>query len=405
MTEPVLDGYTMALQEFIPPRRLLLGPGPSLVHPRVLRALSAPLLGHLDPVFLTVMNDIQASLRTVFDTEHRFTIAVSGTGSAGMEASIVNLIEPGDAVIVGINGVFGTRLASVVDRCGGKAIRVETPWGECIQPGAVEEALVRSGPVKAVAIVHAETSTGAWQPLDDIGALCRQHDALLVVDAVTSLGGLAVGVDRIGIDVCYSGTQKCLSCPPGLSPLTMSERALAVVKARRTPCQSWYLDMGLIAEYWAEGSRAYHHTAPISMLYGLREALRLIEEEGLPARYKRHQVNSDALLAGLEVLGLVPLPAPGRRLPMLNCVVVPAQIPEADIRARLLSQYGIDIGGGLGPLKGKVWRIGLMGESSTEANVLTLLNALEALFLGGGWLSTPGLALQAASRVYSQVPS
>ncbi len=395
----------MTLQEFIPPRRLLLGPGPSLVHPRVLRALSTPLLGHLDPVFLTVMNDVQSSLRMIFETEHRFTIAISGTGSAGMEASIVNLVEPGDAVIVGINGIFGTRLASVVDRCGGKAIRVEAPWGECIEPDAIEHALVRSGPVKAVAIVHAETSTGAWQPLEDIGALCRRHDALFVVDAVTSLGGLAVGVDRLGIDVCYSGTQKCLSCPPGLSPFTMSERALAAVKARRLPCQSWYLDMGLIAEYWTESSRAYHHTAPISMLYGLREALRLIEEEGLSARYKRHQINSNALLAGLEVLGLVPLPPAGRRLPMLNCVMVPAQIPEADIRARLLSQYGIDIGGGLGPLKGKVWRIGLMGESSTEANVLTLLNALEALFLEGGWLSTPGVALQAASRVYSQVSS
>jgi alanine-glyoxylate transaminase/serine-glyoxylate transaminase/serine-pyruvate transaminase len=393
----------MTLQEFIPPRRLLLGPGPSLVHPRVLRALSTPLLGHLDPVFLTVMNDIQSSLRMIFETEHRFTIAISGTGSAGMEASIVNLVEPGDAVIVGINGIFGTRLASVVDRCGGKAIRVEAPWGECIQPDAIEHALVRSGPVKAVAIVHAETSTGAWQPLEDIGALCRRHDALFVVDAVTSLGGLAVGVDRLGIDVCYSGTQKCLSCPPGLSPFTMSEQALAAVKARRLPCQSWYLDMGLIAEYWTEGSRAYHHTAPISMLYGLREALRLIEEEGLSARYKRHQINSNALLAGLEVLGLVPLPPAGRRLPMLNCVMVPAHIPEADIRARLLSQYDIDIGGGLGPLKGKVWRIGLMGESSTEANVLTLLNALDALFLEGGWLSTPGVALQAASRVYSHV--
>jgi len=395
----------MTLQEFIPPRRLLLGPGPSLVHPRVLRALSMPLLGHLDPVFLTVMNDIQSSLRMIFETEHPFTIAISGTGSAGMEASIVNLVEPGDAVIVGINGIFGTRLASIVDRCGGKAIRLEAPWGDCIQPDAIEHALVRSGPVKAVAIVHAETSTGAWQPLEDIGAVCRRHDALFVVDAVTSLGGLAVGVDRLGIDVCYSGTQKCLSCPPGLSPFTMSERALAAVKARRLPCQSWYLDMGLIAEYWTESSRAYHHTAPISMLYGLREALRLIEEEGLTTRYKRHQINSNALLAGLEVLGLVPLPPAGRRLPMLNCVVVPAQIPEADIRARLLSEYDIDIGGGLGPLKGKVWRIGLMGESSTEANVLTLLNALEALFLDGGWLSTPGVALQAASRVYSHVSS
>lgn len=391
----------MALQEFIPPHRLLLGPGPSLVHPRVLRALSAPLLGHLDPAFLSVMTDIQSSLRMVFETEHRFTIAISGTGSAGMEASIVNLVEPGDSVIVGINGVFGTRLASVVDRCGGKTIPVEAPWGECIEPDAIEQALARSGPIKAVAIVHAETSTGAWQPLEDIAALCRRYDALLVVDAVTSLGGLPVGVDRLGIDVCYSGTQKCLSCPPGLSPFTMSERALAAVKGRRTRCQSWYLDMSLIAEYWAEGSRTYHHTAPISMLYGLREALRLIEEEGLPARYKRHRTNSEALLAGLQELELAPLPPAGRRLPMLNCVTVPPHIPEADIRAQLLSRYGIEIGGGHGPLKGKVWRIGLMGESSTEANVLTLLNALEGLFLEGGWLRTPGVALQAASRMFS----
>ena len=393
----------MTLQDFIPPPRLLLGPGPSLVHTRVLRALSLPLLGHLDPIFLNVMNDIQCSLRGVFETNHPFTIAISGTGSAGMEASMVNLVEPGDSVIIGINGVFGTRLASVVERCGGKAIRVEAPWGECIQPEAVEQALARSGPVKAVAVVHAETSTGVHQPLVDVAALCRSHGALFVVDAVTSLGGLPVGVDRLGIDVCYSGTQKCLSCPPGLSPFTMSERALAAIKGRRTPCQSWYLDMGLISEYWAEGSRAYHHTAPISMLYGLREALRLVEEEGLTVRYRRHQINSDALLAGLEELGLTPLPPAGYRLPMLNCVTVPAHIPEADIRIGLLSRYGIEIGGGLGPLKGKVWRIGLMGESSTEANVLTLLNALEALFLEGGWLNTPGAALQAASRVYGQV--
>jgi alanine-glyoxylate transaminase/serine-glyoxylate transaminase/serine-pyruvate transaminase len=394
----------MALQYFIPPHRLLLGPGPSLVHPRVLHALSAPLLGHLDPAFLNVMNDIQVLLRLVFQTEHRFTIAISGTGSAGMEASIVNVVEPGDAVVVGINGVFGTRLASVVERCGGKVIRVEAPWGTCIEPDTVEQVLTRSGPVKAVAIVHAETSTGAWQPLEDIASLCRQHETLFIVDAVTSLGGVPVDVDRLGIDVCYSGTQKCLSCPPGLSPFTMSGRALAAMKRRRTPCQSWYLDMGLIADYWAEGTRAYHHTAPVSMLYALREALRLVEEEGLPARFKRHRINSEALLAGLEALGLIPLPPAGRRLPMLNCVTVPEHIPEADIRAQLLTHYDIEIGGGLGPLKGKVWRIGLMGESSTEAHVLTLLNALEALFMRGGWLQTPGVALQAASRIYSHVP-
>ncbi len=395
----------MAVQNFTPPSRLLLGPGPSMVHPRVLRALAAPLLGHLDPAFLTVMNDIQALLRQVFQTSHRFTIAVSGTGSAGMEASIVNVVEPGDAVVVGINGVFGTRLASVVERCGGKAVRIEARWGECLDPSAIEQALRQSGPVKAVAIVHAETSTGAWQPLEEIAGLCHAHGALLVVDAVTSLGGVPVEVDRLGIDVCYSGTQKCLSCPPGLAPLTMSDRALAAVKRRRTPCQSWYLDMSLIADYWAEGTRAYHHTAPISMLYALREALRLVDEEGLPARFARHQRNSDALVAGLEALGLTPLPRIGQRLPMLNCVTIPSHIPEAEVRAQLLSSFGIEIGGGLGPLKGKVWRIGLMGESSAEAHVLTLLNALEALFIGGGWLTTPGVALQAAARVYNHAYS
>jgi alanine-glyoxylate transaminase/serine-glyoxylate transaminase/serine-pyruvate transaminase len=373
-----------------------------MVHPRVLRALSTPLVGHLDPAFLAVMNDIQTLLRQVFVTSNRFTIAISGTGSAGMEAAIVNLVEPGDAVVVGVNGVFGTRLATVVERCGGKAIRVEAPWGEIIDANAVEAALRRAGPVKAVALVHAETSTGAWQPIEAVGELCRAHNTLFVVDAVTSLGGAPVEVDRWGIDVCYSGTQKCLSCPPGLSPFTVSERGLAAMKNRRTPCQSWYLDMRLVADYWAEQTRAYHHTAPISMLYALREALRLIEEEGLAARFARHRLNSDALVAGLEALGLSPLPPAGHRLPMLTCVTVPPHIDEAAVRAQLLQTFGIEIGGGLGPLKGKVWRIGLMGESCTEANVLTLLNALEEIGIRRGWLASPGVALQAAARIYSR---
>jgi alanine-glyoxylate transaminase/serine-glyoxylate transaminase/serine-pyruvate transaminase len=389
------------MQEFLPPRRLLLGPGPSLVHPRVLQAMAAPLVGHLDPVFLGVMDDIQTLLRQTFATANRFTIAISGTGSAGMEAAILNLVEPGDAVIVGVNGVFGTRLATVVDRCGGKAIRVEASWGDIIEPEAIETALRRSGPVKAVALVHAETSTGAWQPIEPVGRLCHDHNALLIVDAVTSLGGIPVEVDRWGIDACYSATQKCLSCPPGLSPFTLSDRALTAIKNRRTPCQSWYLDMSLIANYWTEQNRAYHHTAPISMLYALREALRLVEEEGLLARYARHQLNSNALVAGLAALGLVPLPAADRRLPMLNCVTVPAPVDEAAVRARLLEACGIEIGGGLGPLKGKVWRIGLMGESSTAANVLTLLAALEDLGIRSGWVSTAGAALQAATSVYN----
>ena len=395
----------MPVKNFIPPRRLLLGPGPSMVHPRVLRALSTPLLGHLDPAFLALMDDIQALLRFVFQTKNHFTIAVSGTGSAGMEASIVNIVEPGDAVIIGVNGLFGTRLATIVERCGGKAILVEAPWGQIIEAAAIEAALRRSGPVKAVAIVHAETSTGAWQPLEPIARLCRAHDTLFLVDAVTSLGGAPVEIDRWGIDVCYSATQKCLSCPPGLSPFTLSDRAFAAIKARRSPCQSWYLDMALIGDYWTEGTRAYHHTAPISMLYALREALRLVEEEGLPARFTRHQLNSEALVAGLTELGLISLPPAGHRLPMLTCVTVPPPIPETEVRMNLLSTYGIEIGGGIGPLKGKVWRIGLMGESSTEAHVLTLLNALEEIFIRGGGLSTPGVALQAAARVYSRKAS
>ena len=390
------------MNEFLPPRRLLLGPGPSLVHPRVLRALGTPLLGHLDPAFLTVMNDIQTLLRTVFQTTNRFTIAVSGTGSAGMEAAVVNLVEPGDTVIVGVNGMFGTRLATIVERCSGKTIRVEAPWGQIIEPEMIEQTLLRSGPVKAVAVVHAETSTGAWQPIEPISRLCRDHGALLIVDTVTSLGGVPVEVDQWGIDACYSGTQKCLSCPPGLAPLTLSDRAVAVIKARRTPCQSWYLDLALVADYWTDGTRAYHHTAPISMLYALREALRLVDEEGLPARFLRHRLNSEALVAGLNELGLTPLPPSEHRLPMLTCVKLPGQIDDAAVRTQLLRTYGIEIGGGLGPLKGKVWRIGLMGESCTEANVLTLLNALEDILFRSGGLSTPGVALQAAARAYSQ---
>jgi len=375
-----------------------------MVHPRVLRAMSAPLLGHLDPAFLHVMDDIQCSLRHLFATTNRFTIALSGTGSAGMEASIVNVVEPGDAVIVGVNGIFGTRLATIVERCGGKAIRIEAPWGRAVDPAAIELALQRSGPVKAVALVQAETSTGVWQPLEPVGRLCRAHGALFIVDAVTSLGGIPVEVDEWGIDVCYSGTQKCLSCPPGLAPVTVSDRAMHAIAERRTPCQSWYLDFSLIAGYWQEGARAYHHTAPVSMLYGLREALRLVEEEGVPERFARHQLHSRALVDGLLSLGFTLLPPTEQRLPMLTCVTVPPHIDEAAVRAQLLQAFGIEIGGGLGPLKGKVWRIGLMGESCTEAHVLTLLNALEDLGMRSGWLSTPGMALQAAARAYSRTP-
>lgn len=390
----------MPVAEFVAPNRLLLGPGPSLVHPRVLRALSTPLIGHLDPAFLTVMDDIQEMLRAAFRTANPVTLAVSGTGSAGMEAAIANVIEEGDTALVGVNGAFGARLASMVERCGGRVLRVEAPWGSTLDLDALRTALSRSGRIKIVALVHAETSTGAAQPLDQVAQLCREYDALLLVDAVTSLAGMPLEVDAWGIDLCYSGTQKCLSCPPGLAPLTVSPRAWDVVKKRKTPCRSWYFDLSLVSDYWSDGSRAYHHTAPVSMLYGLREALRLVHEEGLQARFTRHRINSAALRAGLAEMGLDPLPDEPDRLPMLSCVRLPSHVDDASTRAALLRDYGIEIGAGLGPLKGRVWRIGLMGESSQQAHVLTFLNALEDIFARMGWLAHPGVAVQAAMAAF-----
>jgi alanine-glyoxylate transaminase / serine-glyoxylate transaminase / serine-pyruvate transaminase len=387
--------------ELKPSQRLLLGPGPSPVSPRVLRAMSTPLLGHLDPEFLLIMNEVQAMLRSVFQTTHMFTIAISGTGSAGMEAALVNVIEPGDTVIVGVNGVFGTRMADIVGRCGGKLVKLEVPWGQVFPVERFEEALKKEGKVKAVAVVHAETSTGAQQPLDGLGQLCHDHGALLVVDTVTSLGGIAVEVDRHGIDVCYSATQKCLSCPPGLAPLTLSHRALDTVRARKSKPQSWYLDLAMLADYWAEGKRAYHHTAPISMVYALREALNIVLEEGLEARFARHRRHSAALMAGLAQLGCTPNAAEGHRLPSLNCVQTPHGIEEAPIRKALLLDHGIEIGGGLGPLAGKVWRVGLMGEGARQESVFAVLAALEQALAKAGRKVEPGAALAAAARGYA----
>jgi alanine-glyoxylate transaminase/serine-glyoxylate transaminase/serine-pyruvate transaminase len=375
-----------------------------MVHSRVLRAMSTPLLGHLDPEFLGMMNEVQAQLRQVFQTSNAFTIAISGTGSAGMEASLVNLVEPGDAVIVGINGMFGGRMADMVERCGGTPIKIETGWGRVFDPQQIEDALRRAGRVKAVALVHAETSTGAHQPLEGIGALCHRYGALLIVDAVTSLAGVALETDAWEIDAGFSGTQKCLSCPPGLSPLTVSSRALEALKARKRKTQSWYLDLSMIADYWAEGKRAYHHTAPISMVYALREALRLVLEEGLEARFARHRRNSAALMAGLATFGCAPQAQLGHRLPTLNCVAVPDGVDEALIRKALLAEFGIEIGGGLGPLAGKVWRIGLMGESSREEHVMALLSALEQILRRHRGREPAGSALTAALQSYSRTP-
>lgn len=391
------------IPELAPPSRLLLGPGPSMVHARVLRAMATPLLGHLDPKFLEIMNEVQGALRAVFRTQNPFTIAVSGTGSAGMEAALVNLLEPGDTAVVVAAGVFGTRMTDIVGRCGGRLVKLEVPWGETIDAGRIEETLKKEGKAKVVALVHAETSTGAQQPIEGLGKLCHAYGALLVVDTVTSLGGVPVDVDAWEADAVYSGTQKCLSCPPGLSPLTLSPRALDAVKARKTKVQSWYLDAGMVADYWAEGKRVYHHTAPITMVYALREALRLVLEEGLEARFARHRRHSNALMAGLAALGCEPQAQEGRRLPSLNCVKVPAGADEGAVRKVLLAEHGIEIGGGLGPLAGKVWRIGLMGESSRQENVLAVLAAIEQGLAKQGKAPRPGTSVSAALEAYAKL--
>lgn len=335
-----------SFSELNPTPKLLLGPGPSMVHPRVLCAMNTPLIGHLDPEFLAMMNDVQDLLRWLFQTQNRSTFAVSGTGSAAMETTIVNLVEPGDFVIVGIKGVFGTRLSQMVVRCGGKPIPIEVPWGHVIPPSAIEQCLKSNKPVKAVALVHAETSTGVRQPIEDLASICHEHGALLLVDAVTSLGGLPVNVDEWGTDACYSATKKCLSCPPGLSPLTLNDRAIEVIKNRTTPCQSWYLDCSLFSEYWNESKRTYHHTAPISMIYALRESLRIIHEERLEVRFARHRKHSKALLAGLQALGFKLFPHPEFSLPTLICVTLPTFVEDRSFRSQLLRDFRIEIGGG-----------------------------------------------------------
>jgi len=378
-----------------PPTRILLGPGPSNVHPRVLRALATPLIGHLDPAFIELMEETKRLLRATFLTANTLTLPISATGSAGMEACLVNLLEPGDTALVGVNGVFGTRMADIVERCGATPVRIEATWGRIIEPDAVVRALRDAPQAKLVALVHAETSTGAWQPLEEIGRAVRNADRLLVVDTVTSLGGCPVRVDDWLIDACYSGTQKCLSCPPGLAPLTFGARAIDALRRRRTRVQSWYLDLSMIERYWGE-ERVYHHTAPISMNYGLLEALRLVAEEGLEARWRRHERHHLALKAGLAALGLELAAQDGHQLWTLNAVRIPTGVDDAGVRNALLDEFGIEIGGGLGPMKGSVWRVGLMGESSTEANVLLLLSALERVLPRFGHAVRAGAGVAAA---------
>jgi alanine-glyoxylate transaminase/serine-glyoxylate transaminase/serine-pyruvate transaminase len=385
---------------FPPPERLLLGPGPSQVHPRVLAALALPLVGHLDPAFVALMEETKRMLRVVFGTTNELTIPISGTGSAGLEATIVNLVEPGDEVVVGVNGVFGTRLTDVAERAGATVVRAEAPWGEIVPVETIAAALGRTKKPRLVVLVHAETSTGVWQPLEEAGRLAREHGALFVIDCVTSLAGCAVDVDRLGVDAAYSGTQKCLSCPPGLSPITFGPRAVERLRTRTRKVQSWYLDLTMLEKYWGE-ERVYHHTAPISMNYALYEALRVVLDEGLGPRFTRHRRNHEALVAGLEALGLAMAVAPERRLWMLNSVRIPAGVDDAAVRRALLEEDRIEIGGGLGPLKGQTWRIGLMGESSTDASVRRVLTALGRALSRHGFACDPAAGVAAAERVYA----
>ena len=381
-----------------PSRRILMGPGPSDVPHRVLAALAAPTVGHLDPYFLQIMDELQTMLRQVFCTQNKLTLAVSGTGSAGMETTVVNLIEPGDRMVVCVNGVFGGRMADVARRAGAEVFLLERPYGEIFDPAEIEAALKQHRP-KVLGIVNAETSTGAHQPVQEIARLCHAQGALILVDCVTSLGGVPVEVDAWELDAVYSGTQKCLSCPPGLAPVTFSDRAVAAIDARKAKVQSWYLDMQMVKDYWGS-SRAYHHTAPINMNYSLHEALRLVLEEGLAARFARHQRNHVALREGLAAMGISYAVAETHRLPMLNAVKIPAGVDDVAVRKQLLNEFGIEIGGGLGPWKGQVWRVGLMGSASSASNVLLFLAALEKCLLDQRHAITPGAGVAAANAAY-----
>ena len=359
------------------PHRLLLGPGPSNVHPRVLATQAHPMIGHLDPAFLAMLDEVQDRLRRLFDTRNEMTLPISATGSAGMEACLVNLLEPGDEAVIGVAGVFGERMSNVATRAGARVTQVRTEPGTALDDDAMADAIASTRP-RLVALVHAETSTGVLQPVENIARAAREAGALVVLDCVTSLGGIPVTLDAWGVDAAYSGTQKCLSCPPGLSPTSFSERAVERVRSRTAPVQSWYLDINLLAGYFG-GERVYHHTAPISAIFGLAEGLRLIEEEGLPERVARHRDAAQALISGLAEFGFEPLVEEAHRLPMLSSLLLPDSVTkagEAKVRRTLLGEHQIEVGAGLGALAGKIWRIGLMGENARRENVARLLDAL-----------------------------
>ena len=369
------DGSTGELRH---DARVLLGPGPSNLHPRVFRAMASPILGYLDPEFLAVMDHTMALLRHLFQTENELSITLPGTGMSAMEAAVCNVVEPGDEVVVGVHGFFGQRLAEIIERHGGTAVRVEVDFGQVIGADQIETALDAHPDAKMVAVVHGETSTGIGQPLKRIGMLVRERKKLFLVDTVCSLGGAHIPVDEYLIDICYSGGQKCIGGPAGISCITLNDRAMAVIDSRRRPVDTWYLDLTLIRKYWFS-DRGYHHTAPGSLIYALHEALRLVQEEGLQERFARHQKCGDLLKAGLTQLGLELFGDPENRLPMLTCVMIPDGVDDAAVRGRLLQDHGIEIAGGFGPLKGKAWRIGLMGYSCSERNVRYLIAALREI--------------------------
>ena len=392
----------MAVKSFHPPVRTLMGPGPSDVSPRVLAAMARPTLGHLDPVFVGMMDEVKAMLQYAFQTKNDLTMPVSAPGSAGMETCFVNLVEPGDKVIVCQNGVFGGRMKENVERCGATPIMVMDDWGKPVDPNKVADALKANPDAKLVAFVHAETSTGAQSDAKTLVELAHQHGCLTIVDAVTSLGGTALKVDEWGIDAIYSGTQKCLSCVPGISPVSFSERAVERIKNRRSKVQSWFMDMNLVMGYWGGGTkRAYHHTAPVNTLYALHESLVMLQEEGLENAWARHARNHQALKAGVETLGLRFVVDEPYRLPQLNSVTIPEGVDEAAVRTALLNDYSLEVGSGLGALAGKIWRIGLMGFASNEKNVLNCLGALDAVLSGMNAPIHSGVAVGAAKQIFT----
>jgi alanine-glyoxylate transaminase/serine-glyoxylate transaminase/serine-pyruvate transaminase len=394
----------MSISPFYPPQRTLMGPGPSDVNPRVLAALARPTIGHLDPQFVAMMDEVKQMLQYAFQTENALTLPISAPGSSGMEACFVNLLEPGDKAIVCQNGVFGGRMKENVERCGATAIMVQDEWGTAVDVAKVEAAFAANPDAKVLAFVHAETSTGAQSDAAALAAVAKKYNALTIMDAVTSVGGTPVKIDEWGIDAVYSGTQKCLSCVPGLSPVSFSVAAQNLIKNRKTPVQSWFLDMNLIMGYWGQSvKRAYHHTAPVNSVYALHESLVILQEEGLENAWARHRAHHNALRDGLEAMGLSLVVKAEDRLPQLNAVSIPEGVDEALVRSRLLNEYQLEIGAGLGAMAGKIWRIGLMGHACSQKNVLFCLGSLDAILSDMGAGINTGAAVKAVRCDFSSV--